>query len=80
MTDCIDWTATAKMLARDDSGSDRDFDFRTLATGPLSDLVAKVVAMPPLERARILIDRGPAGTITVGEIMALAQRDDFPGA
>lgn len=80
MSDGMDWTASATMLARDDSGSDRDIDFRTLATGPLASLVAKVVAMPPIERARILIDRGAAGTITVAEILALAQRDDFPGA
>ena len=80
MSDTIDWTATATMLERDDSGSDRDIDFRTLAKAPLAHLVAKVAAMDTTDRARILIDRGPAGTITVNEILALAQRADFPGA
>ena len=79
MTDAIDWTATATMLERDDSGSDRDIDFRTVATGPLADLVAKVVAMLPAERARIIIDRGSHGTIAFNDIMALSARTDFPG-
>ena len=79
MTDNIDWTATVTMLERDDSGSDRDVDFRTVATGALADMVARVVAMLPVERARIIIDRGPAGTIAMGDIMALAARPDYPG-
>ena len=78
-TDPIDWTATATMLERDDSGSDRDIDFRMVASAPLADLVAKTVAMLPAERARIIIDRGIHGTIAFNDIMALAARPDFPG-
>ena len=78
-TDPIDWTAAAIMLERDDSGSDRDIDFRTVATAPLADLVAKTVAMLPAERSRIIIDRGIHGTIAFNDIMALAARPDFPG-
>lgn len=80
MTDTIDWQAPATMLERDDSGSDRDIDFRTIASGPLATLVAQVLAMQPAERARIVIDRGIAGTIAFNDIMALAARNDFPGA
>ncbi len=80
MTEQVDWNATATMLERDDSGSDLDMHFKTVAKAPLGELVAKVVAMTPADRARILIDRGPAGTIAIAEIMALATRDDFPGA
>ena len=80
MTDMIDWQAPATMLERDDSGSDRDIDFRTIASGPLAALVAQVLAMQPAERARIVIDRGITGTIAFNDIMALAARSDFPGA
>ncbi len=78
-TDPIDWCAPATMLERDDSGSDRDIDFRNVATAPLADLVAKTVAMLPAERSRIIIDRGIHGTIAFNDIMALAARPDFPG-
>ncbi len=77
MSDAIDWTAAATLLERDDSGSDRDVDFRTVARGPLRDLVARVAAMAPAQRARVVIDRGPAGTIAVSQIMRLAERADF---
>lgn len=79
MTDIIDWQATATMLERDDSGSDRDIDFRIVAKAPLAVLVAQVMAMQPAERARIVIDRGVAGTIAFNDIVALAARSDFPG-
>jgi hypothetical protein len=78
MSEAIDWAAKAQLLERDDSGSDWDVDFKPLATAPLSVLVARVVAMTPADRARVVIDRGPAGTIAFADIMALAGRDDFP--
>jgi hypothetical protein len=79
MSEAIDWAAEAKLLERDDSGSDWDVDFKPVATAALSTLVAKVVAMTPADRARVIIDRGPAGTIAYADIMALAARADFPG-
>lgn len=79
MTEQVDWAQAATMYERDDSGSDRDIDFRVVAKASLGELVAKVVAMGAAERARIIIDRGPAGTIAFADIMALAARDDFPG-
>ena len=72
------WNAPAKLIERDDSGSERDFDFHERAVGPLAELVRRVAAMSVSERARVLIDAGPAGTLNVGEIMALAAREDFP--
>lgn len=76
----IDWTAPAILLERDDSGSDRDIDFREVARGVLGTIIAQVVAMPPAERARVVIDAGLQGTLAVGDILALSARDDFPGA
>lgn len=53
--------------------------FNALQSGSLAELVRVVAAMPTTERARLVIDAGPAGTFNVGDILALANRDDFPG-
>ncbi len=74
-----DWAAPAKLFERDDSGSERDYDFHERAAGPLSELVAKVAAMTAGERARMVIDGGASGMFAVGQILELAGRDDFPG-
>ena len=79
MSDAIDWAAVATMLEREDSGSDLDMNFKTLATAPLGALVQSFVGMDASARARIIIDRGAAGTIAYADIMALASRADFPG-
>lgn len=73
------WAAPAKLIERDDAGSERSFDFHERGTGPLGGLVAKVVAMSASERARMLIDAGPIGTFNVAQIIELAGRSDFPG-
>ena len=73
----IDWTAPATLHERDDCGSDMNYDFKTIAKGPLGELVRQAAAMPSAERARLVIDSG-SGTLSVGEIMALAQRKDLP--
>ncbi len=73
----IDWTIPATLHERDDGGSDLHYDFRTIAKGPLSELVRQVAGLPAAERARLVIDSG-GGTLNVGEIMALAQREDLP--
>lgn len=56
------------------------FDFETLGEGPLSDMVAKVVAMSAAERARVIVDVVGQGNLTVAQVLALAERPDFPGA
>ncbi len=73
----IDWDASATLLERDDSGSDLHYHFRTVEKSTLGALVRKVAAMSANDRARLVIDSG-GGTINVGEIMALAQREDLP--
>ena len=73
----IDWTVPATLHERDDGGSDLHYDFRTIAKGPLNELVRQVAGLPAAERARLVIDSG-GGTLNVGEIMALAQREDLP--
>ncbi len=73
----IDWNASATLIERDDAGSDLHYDFRTVATGSLGELVRRVAALPADERARLVID-SEHRTLNVGEILALAQRDDLP--
>lgn len=53
-------------------------DFETLDQGPLSAMVGRVVAMSPTERARVIVDVPGKGNLTVGEVLALSERDDFP--
>lgn len=74
----VNWHAPARLIERTDDGSDMQFDFRTLEAGALHILVALVAGLDPPTRARMLIDCGSAGMLTVSEIMALAARDDFP--
>jgi hypothetical protein len=74
----IDWTIRAKLLERQDGGSDMYFDFTQVNEGTLAPLVKEVAGLPSEQRARIVIDAGPLGTLGLTEILALANRDDFP--
>lgn len=76
----IDWNARATVHERDDGGSDRFVDFRTLATGTLAEMVRFVSGMPVEERARVVLDAEGHATMTVSQIAALAARPDFPGS
>lgn len=74
----IDWNSEAKLLERQDGGSELYVEFRELATASLVELVAKVVEMDPAVRARMVIDAGSAGMFNQTEILKLAGRADFP--
>ncbi len=76
--EAIDWNAPAKLTERDDRGSDLHYHFRTLSEGPLGELVRAVTAMSTTERARIVLEVAGGKTMNVGEILALAQREDLP--
>lgn len=74
----VDWNAPAKLIERTDGGSELYFDFRTLAAGTLAELVAQVAMMPASDASRLLIDCAGSGMLTVADIRALAERDDYP--
>ncbi|MCA1662122.1 MAG: hypothetical protein LC648_08200 [Novosphingobium sp.] len=76
--DTVDWDAPATLHERDDAGSDMHFHFRTLRQGPLGALVREVAGLPTAERARVVIDVAGGATLSVGEILDLAQREDLP--
>ncbi len=74
----VDWSVAAKLIERDDAGSELAYDFHERATGTLASLVTQVVAMDATARARMLIDAGSVGMLTVGQILDLSARGDFP--
>ena len=76
--EAIDWNAPATLTERDDSGSDLHYHFRKLREGLLGELVREVAAMPAAERARLVLEMPGGKTMNVGEIIALAQREDLP--
>jgi hypothetical protein len=76
----VDWNAPAKLIERDDDGSELAYHFTELKSGALSVLVSEVMLMPTIARARVLIDAAGQGTFNVGDIANLAARDDFPAA
>ena len=76
--DTVDWDAPATLHERDDAGSDMHFHFRTVRQGTLGELVREVADLPSAERARVIIDVAGGSTLSVGEILSLAQREDLP--
>ncbi|MGH6786943.1 MAG: hypothetical protein ACREBO_08930 [Novosphingobium sp.] len=76
--DAIDWNAPATLHERDDRGSDLHYHFKTLRQASLGDLVREVAAMGAAERARLVIDFAGGRSLNVGEILALAEREDLP--
>ncbi len=74
----VDWQGPAKLIERDDDGSELSYNFKELQSGSLSELISTVMSMSTMERARVLIDAAGQGTFTVGDIAGLAARDDFP--
>ncbi|MEZ5708860.1 MAG: hypothetical protein R3E02_05675 [Blastomonas sp.] len=77
--DDINWNASATVHARDDAGSDMYFDFRTEKHGTLAEMVAYVMALPHEQSARLVIDIASGGTVNMAQIVAMAQRSDYPG-
>lgn len=78
MTD-VKWDADAKLLEREDGGSDLYYGFKTLRSGSLAELVAHVMNLPSDQRERLVIDAVGVGSMNIHDVGLLAERDDFPG-
>ncbi|PZU08541.1 hypothetical protein [Sphingomonas sp.] len=78
MSDEFDWARPCILHSRSDTGSEMYFDFEKLDEGPLSAMIARVVSMTPADRSRVIVDVPGKGNLTVGEVLALAERPDFP--
>lgn len=75
----VHWDAAAQLMERGDGGSDMFYDFKTLKSGSLAELVAHVMALPMEQRERVVIDAAGIGSMNIHDIDRLAERDDFPG-
>jgi hypothetical protein len=77
-TDSVDWDDRASIHRRDDGGGVFDA-MKALNRGTLAEMVALILAMPADERGGYVIEKAGDHRLGPGEIMALAERDDFPG-
>lgn len=75
----VNWDAAAQVHERDDGGSDMFYDFKTLKSGSLAELVAYVMALPMEQRVRVVIDAVGVGSLNIHDVALLAERNDFPG-
>jgi hypothetical protein len=76
--DSIDWNAKAVLQQRDDAGSDMFVAFDTVAQGTVAEMAARALAMPPHDRARLVLDVSGLGMLNAGQIVALGERPDYP--
>lgn len=73
----IDWDARASIHRRDDGGGLFDA-MKELNHGSLAEMVALICAMPESQRTRYVIQKAGDRRLGPGEIVALAERADFP--
>lgn len=73
----IAWDDHASVHKKDDGGGVLD-SMKGLYRGSLAEMVALVSHMPENERDGYVIQKAGDHRLGAGEIMALAQREDFP--
>lgn len=77
--DGIDWDDRAEIHSADDGQGLLDGG-KGLRGGTLAEMVAQIMAYPPEERGRFVIQKAGDHRLTRGEIEALAAREDYPGS
>ena len=73
----IEWDDHASVHLKQDGQGLFDM-FKGLHRGTLAEMVALVARMPADERSKYVIQKAGDHKLGTSEIMALAQRDDFP--
>lgn len=71
------WDDTAS-LHRSDDGGGLLSDFKAVRHGTLVELIRFVLTLPETERSRYAIEKSGDHRLSIGEILALARRSDFP--
>jgi hypothetical protein len=71
------WDAPARLLEREDGGSDMYVEFKERGAGALNALIAQVISLPATERARLVIDAGAQGMFNNADIIALSESADY---
>ncbi len=74
----VEWDDHATIHQKDDGRGMLD-GLKALHRGTLAEMVVRIAAMPESERSGYVIQKAGDHLLEVGEIMALARRDDFPG-
>ncbi|QZP06939.1 hypothetical protein [Caenibius sp. WL] len=75
----VEWEDHSELHRKDDGGGVFS-GLKTIRSGTLAELVAFVARLPEDERANYEIAKSGDHRLSLGEIMALASRPDFPGA
>ena len=74
----VDWDDHASIHMKGDGQGVLD-SLKALHRGTLAEMVAMVSRMPEGEREQLVIQKAGDHMLGIGEIMALAARNDFPG-
>lgn len=73
----IDWDDPSS-LHRGDDGGGVLHDLKTIRHGTLAELVRFVLTLPEGQRPRYAIQKSGDHRLSIGEILALSRRPDFP--
>ncbi|BBC72951.1 conserved hypothetical protein [Altererythrobacter sp. B11] len=76
--DAVEWDDHATIHLKDDGQGILD-GMKAIHRGTLAEMVAMASRMSPEERGRLVIQKGGDRMFGPDEIMALADRRDFPG-
>lgn len=71
------WDDTASLHRSDDGGGVLS-DFKSVRRGTLAELIRFVLTLPESERHRYAIEKSGDHRLSIGEILALSRRSDFP--
>ena len=74
----VQWDDRAEIHSAEDGQGILDGG-KGLRGGTLAQMVSQVMAYPPAERGRCVIQKAGDHRLDLAEIEALAARDDFPG-
>lgn len=74
----VAWQDMASIRRRDEGGGVLHA-MKTIHRGTLAEMVAMISNMPAERRQDFVIEKAGDRQLDLGEIMALAERDDFPG-
>ena len=73
----VEWDDHSELHRKDDGGGVFS-DFKSIRSGPLSELVAYVAHLPEDEQGNYEIVKSGDHRLSLAEILALAARVDFP--
>jgi hypothetical protein len=73
----IDWDDPSS-LHRGDDGGGLLHDLKTLRHGTLAELIRFVLTLPEEQQPRYAIEKSGDHRLSIGEILALSRRPDFP--